>query len=160
MFGSPQNYDNSPTEHGLIDTAKHPADHAKKGNSSFVSQVSKCMLETVLIWKAKQSLSHSCVVDTVDNVVDNTFSKLPNSPSFHVVFNDKGICIPRWIGKNIYERVCIWIQFSSHGLNIPKRISNLFFEIDEFYVHLEYVQNGVRFDAIPITRPKENGMIG
>jgi len=30
MYGSPQNYDNSPTEHGLIETAKHPADHAQK----------------------------------------------------------------------------------------------------------------------------------
>ena len=30
LFGSPQNYDNSPTEHGLIDTAKRPSDHAQK----------------------------------------------------------------------------------------------------------------------------------
>jgi len=30
MFGSPQNYDNSPMEHGLIKIAKHPADHAQK----------------------------------------------------------------------------------------------------------------------------------
>jgi len=30
MFGSPQNYNNSPTEHGLIKTAKHLADHAPK----------------------------------------------------------------------------------------------------------------------------------
>jgi len=30
MFGSPQNYDNSPTKHKLIETAKHPADHAQK----------------------------------------------------------------------------------------------------------------------------------
>jgi len=28
LFGSPQNYDNSPTEHGLIDTAKRPGNHA------------------------------------------------------------------------------------------------------------------------------------
>jgi len=33
MFGSPHNFDNSPTEHGLIDTAKHPADHAQKSTS-------------------------------------------------------------------------------------------------------------------------------
>jgi len=30
LFGSPQNYDNSPSEHGLIETAKCPADHAQK----------------------------------------------------------------------------------------------------------------------------------
>ncbi len=30
MYGSPQNYVNSPTEHGLIESAKHPADHAQK----------------------------------------------------------------------------------------------------------------------------------
>jgi len=30
LFGSPQNYDNSPTEHGLIDTANCPSDHAQK----------------------------------------------------------------------------------------------------------------------------------
>jgi len=118
MFGSLQNYDNSPTEHGLIDTAKHPADHAQKSNTNFVSQVSKHMLETVLIWKAKQSLSYSCVVDTVHNVVDDTFSKLPNSPSFHVVFHDKGVCILRWIGNFLWESVHLnsvlltWIECS------------------------------------------------
>jgi len=41
MFGSPQNYDNSPTEHGLIETAKRPAVHAQKSRSLFVSQVTK-----------------------------------------------------------------------------------------------------------------------
>ena len=41
MFGSPQNYDNSPTEHGLIETAKQPADHVQKSNIQFVSQVTK-----------------------------------------------------------------------------------------------------------------------
>jgi len=49
MFGSPQNYDNSPMEHGLIETAKQPFNHAQKSNALFVSQVTKCVLETVLI---------------------------------------------------------------------------------------------------------------
>jgi len=49
MFGSPQNYDNSPTEHGLIETAERPADHAQKSRSLFVSQVTKRLLETALI---------------------------------------------------------------------------------------------------------------
>jgi len=35
MFGSPQHYDNSPTEHGLIEAAKRPADHAQKVDHSF-----------------------------------------------------------------------------------------------------------------------------
>jgi len=51
MFGSPQNYDNSPTEHGLIETAKRPADHVQKSTSLFISQVTKCLLETTLIKK-------------------------------------------------------------------------------------------------------------
>ncbi len=41
MFDSPHNYDNSPTEHGLIETAKHPADHTQKSQSLFVPQVTK-----------------------------------------------------------------------------------------------------------------------
>jgi len=41
MFGSPQNYNNSPNEHGLIETAKQSADHAQKRNVQFVSQVAK-----------------------------------------------------------------------------------------------------------------------
>jgi len=49
MFGSPQNYDNSPTEHGLIETAKRPADHTQKSNTNFVSQVTKRVLESTLI---------------------------------------------------------------------------------------------------------------
>jgi len=56
MFGSPQNYDNSPTEHGLIETAKRPADHAQKSRMSFISQVTKHTLETALIKKAHQAL--------------------------------------------------------------------------------------------------------
>ncbi len=51
MFGSPQNYDNSPTEHGLIETAKRPADHAQKRRVPFISQVTKHSLETALIKK-------------------------------------------------------------------------------------------------------------
>jgi len=39
MFGSPQNYNNFPTEHGLIETAKQPSDHAQKSNALFISQV-------------------------------------------------------------------------------------------------------------------------
>jgi len=63
-----------------------------------VSQVTKHLLETVLIKKAKQSLSLSCVVNKVEPAVD-MFSNLPNSPSFHVTFDDNGVCVPKWMGK-------------------------------------------------------------
>jgi len=39
MFSSQQNYDNSPTEHGLIENAKHPVDHAQKSYLLLVSCV-------------------------------------------------------------------------------------------------------------------------
>jgi len=48
MFGSPQNYDKSPMEHGLIETAKQTSDHAQKSNAHFVSQVTKCVIESAL----------------------------------------------------------------------------------------------------------------
>jgi len=53
LFSSPQNYDNSPTEHGLIDTAKCPCDHAQKSKKCLF-QVTKWLLETMLIKKANQ----------------------------------------------------------------------------------------------------------
>jgi len=121
MFGSPQNYDNSPTEHSLIETAKHPADHAQKSCSLFVSQVLKHLLETVLIKKAKQSLLHSRVVDNVENV-DNVFSALPNLPSFHIAFDDNGLCVPTWMGKKYLQDnvhlnsvLLAWIQHSKRN---------------------------------------------
>ncbi len=81
MFGSPQNYDNSPTEHGLIETAKHPADHAQKSTPLFASQVTKHLLETMLIKKAHLSLLRSHEVPTSHPML-NEFSKLPNSAAF------------------------------------------------------------------------------
>ncbi len=74
LFGSPQNYDNSPTEHGLIDTAKQPADHAQKSKKMFISQVTKWLLETMLIKKAKASLLCSCNAETC-HISVHEFSK-------------------------------------------------------------------------------------
>jgi len=39
MLGSLHDYDNSLIENGLIETAKHPADHAQKSCLLLVSQV-------------------------------------------------------------------------------------------------------------------------
>jgi len=102
MFGSPQNFDNSPMEHGLIDTAKRPADHAQKSTKLFVSQVTKHLLENMLIKKAHQSLLQSREEKT-SHTTNNLFSKLPNSASFHVTFDENGVCLPVWCGKNIYK---------------------------------------------------------
>jgi len=121
MFGSPQNYDNSPTEHGLIETVKHPADHAQKSWLLFVSQVTKRLMETVLIKKAKQSLQHSCEIDMVEKS-DNDFLNLPNSASFHITVEDNSACVPRWLGKkHLQESITLnsdlltWIQSSNRN---------------------------------------------
>jgi len=131
MYGSPQNYDNSPTEHGLIETAKHPADHAQKSWSLFVSQVTKRLMETVLIKKTKQSLQHSHEIDMVEKSV-NDFSNLPISASFCITFKDNGTCVPRWLGKNIFRKVLFWILICSPGFNHQRGIKSLFYEVDEF----------------------------
>jgi len=100
MFGSPQNYDNSPTEHGLIETAKRPADHVQKSRTSFISQVTKCSLETALIKKAHQALL--CSRTEVNKLrEENDFSFLPNSASFLVSFDNENVCTIKWLGKNI-----------------------------------------------------------
>jgi len=67
-----------------------------------VSQVTKRLLETVLIEKAKQALQHSHEVDIVEKSVDD-FSNLPNSTLFHVTFNNNGVCVPKWLGKKYLQ---------------------------------------------------------
>jgi len=100
MFGSPQNYDNSPTEHGLIETAKQPADHAQKSTSLFISQVTKHLLKTTLIKKAHQSLLRSRAQHSLEKENSN-FSDLPNLAAFCLCFDEYGMCILEWLGKNI-----------------------------------------------------------
>jgi len=155
MFGSPQNFDNSPTEHGLIETAKHPADHAQKSHSLFVSQVTKRLLETALIKKAKLALLRSRQLDTVETST-NVFSTLPNSASFHITFDEHGICLKKWLGKkylqgNVHlDPVLIsWMQRSKRNKQ------SLFYDIDNFHVHLEYTRNEMRFRCHP--NYKSNG---
>jgi len=96
---------------------------------------------------------HSCVVDTVENV-DDLFSNLPNSPSFHVVFDDNGVCVPKWMGKKYLQDsvhlnsvLLAWIQCS-------KNKQSIFFEIDDFHVHLEYIWNGITFWCHPNYKSK------
>jgi len=98
MFGSPQNYDNSPTEHGLIEMAERCTDHAQKSRSLFVSQVTKHML----IKKAHQSLLHSHMLQNTEKM-NNDFSNLPNSAAFCIIFDENGVCVPMWLGKEIYK---------------------------------------------------------
>jgi len=38
------------------------------------------------------------VVNTVESLPD-IFLNLPNSASFHIIFDDKGSCILEWLGK-------------------------------------------------------------
>jgi len=155
MFGSPQNFDNSPMEHGLIDTAKHPADHAQKSTSLFVSQVTKRLLENMLIKKAHQSLLRSCE-EKANPTTNNLFSKLPNSASFHVTFDENGVCLPVWCGKKyLQEKVVFnsdvmrWIE------NSNKKKNSFFYDVDEFSAHLQYTRNGVMFRCHP--NYKSNG---
>jgi len=102
MFGSPQNYNNSPTEHGLIETDKQPADHAQKSNTQFVSQVTKRVLGSTFTKKAKQALMRLCSVE-LEEKPPIDFSNLPNSASFHVSFNDNGVCVTKWLGKKYLQ---------------------------------------------------------
>jgi len=78
----------------------------------------KRLLEMALIKKAKEALLCSCEVDTIENSVP-MFSNLPNSASFHIVFNDNDRCIPKWMDKKyLQENVQLnsalldWIQSS------------------------------------------------
>ena len=149
MFGSPQNYDNSPTEHGLIETAKRPADHAQKSNTNFVSQVTKRVLESTLIKKAKQALSQSRN-ESFQDKPDAGFSNLPNSASFHVTFNGNGQCIPNWLGKKSLKDAVIldsalvtWLHKSR------KDKKSFFYDVDEFCIHFEYMRNGITFRCHP-----------
>jgi len=149
MFGSPQNYDNSPTEHGLIETAKQPSDHAQKSNALFVSQVMKRVLETVLIKKAKQALLRSRTEESEESH-SYEFSKLSNSASFHIMFDDDGKCLPKWLGKlhlkndvQLESVLLHWIYLSK------KNKTSIFYEVSELFVHLEYTRNGKIFRCHP-----------
>ena len=126
MFGSPQNYDNSPTEHGLIETAKRPSDHAQKSNALFVSQVTKRVLETVLIKKAKQALLRSRTEESEESH-SYEFSKLSNSASFHITFDDDGKCLPKWLGKPHLKMMFNWNLFCLPGYTFQKETKLPFF---------------------------------
>ena len=60
----------------------------------------KWLLETMLIKKAKALLLQSCNTETC-NITVNEFSNLPNLASFHVMFDEDGLCHTKWLEKNI-----------------------------------------------------------
>jgi len=116
MFVSPQNYDNSPTEHGLIEMAKRPADHMQKSGSLFVSQVTKHLLETMLIKKAHQSLLHSCSIQ-------NTEKRAMISPIYQILqlftsslMKTECVYLCGWV-KSIYKDKFLSIILLWNGCN-------------------------------------------
>jgi len=107
------------------------------------------------------------------------FSNLANSASFCVTFNDKGTYIPEWMGKKYLKgRVALNLVLLTWINHSKKNKIATFYEVDEFYVHLEYMRNGVffwchpnfksneewydwvmvQFDSSAHTRKKQNGM--
>ena len=64
-------------------------------------------METALIKKAKQSLQCSCDSNMAEKSINDVFSKLPNSASFCITFENNGACVPKWLGKNIFKRALL-----------------------------------------------------
>jgi len=50
--------------------------------------------------KAKASLLQSRNTETC-NITVNEFSNLPNLASFHIMFDEDGLCRTKWLKKNI-----------------------------------------------------------
>ena len=73
----------------------------------------KWLLETMLIKKAKASLLRPQQTETCDTTV-NEFSNLPNSASFHVIFDEDGLCRAKWLEKKTFERSRLFEFLSSH----------------------------------------------
>jgi len=93
-------------------------------------------METALIKKAKQSLQCSCDSNMAEKSINDVFSKLPNSASFHITFENNGACVPKWLDKKHLQEsitfnsdLLIWIQSL-------KRNKNPFHDVEECYVHL------------------------
>jgi len=90
-----------------------------KSTPLFVSQVNKCLLETVQIKKAHQSLLRSREVQT-SHTTHNEFSKLPNSAAFRITLGENEVCVPVRCGKKyLLDQVCFysiitkWIELSN-----------------------------------------------
>jgi len=49
--------------------------------------------------ESKTVFAYSRESDIVEKSVDDVFSNLPNSASFHITFEDNSACVPRWLGK-------------------------------------------------------------
>jgi len=90
-----------------------------KSTPLFVSQVNKCLLETVQIKKAHQSLLRSREVQT-SHTTHNEFSKLPNSAAFRITLGENEVCVPVRCGKKylcFYSIITKWIELSNKNKN-------------------------------------------
>jgi len=80
---------------------------------------------------------------------------LPISASFHVVITMVMACaiLNGWVkeltGKCAHTALLTWIK------SFKKNTNSFFYELDEFYVHLEYMHNGITFSYHP--NMKSNG---
>jgi len=108
----------------------------------------------MLIKKAHQSLLRSHE-EKANPTTNNLFSKLPNSASFCVTFDENGVCLPVWCGKKYLlgkvvfnSGVMRWIE------NSNKKKNSFFYNVDEFFAHLEYTRNGVMFRCHPNYKSK------
>jgi len=103
----------------------------------------------MLIKKAHQSLLRSCEEPTSHPTL-NEFSKLPNSAAFEITIGGNRVCIPVWCGKKyLMDQVCFnsnvmkWIELSNKNKNF------FFYDVEQFFAHLEYVRNGIMFRCHP-----------
>jgi len=126
----------------------------------FVSQVTKYVLETVLIKKAKQALLRLRKNDSEETHAYE-FLKLSNSASFHVTFDDNGKCVPKWLGKlHLQENVQLDSVLLSWIYLLKKNKSSFFSKSVNSLFTLNTSGTEQFSDAIQIIAQMVNGMIG
>jgi len=71
---------------------------------------------------------------------NSSFSDLPNSAAFHLIFDEYGMCLVEWLGKkylrervHFNETVLKWIQ------NSKRDKKSVFYEAEELFTHLQYI---------------------
>jgi len=144
----------SPTKHGLIEMAKRPTDHGQKSRSLFVSQVTKHLLETMLIKKAHQSLLCSHTVQNAEKI-NNDFSNLPNSAAFCMnLMKMECVYLCGWV-KTIYmnkfhSMKLLWNRWSTlwqiRAWSSMMLTNNVPMEWCNFCCHPNYKSNGEWYD--------------
>jgi len=121
-----------------------------------VLQVTKWLLETMLIKKAKASLLQSHNTETC-NITVNEFFILSNSASFHVMFDEDGLCCTKWLGKT-FERMCLFEFFPTVDTSKQKKHSSMT-SMNSMYTWSLFIMEQL-FVAIQTISPMESGMIG